>query len=124
MLRGLQFMLWVDSFNILGMKKFNLIPEDRFYSEFKPIKNHFVEDSSFDGAMFETYGQELEYIRSFDPKRIWTVIDGEGGKLAVVAGMRFVDRLGYLITEKNWETSEDEVVFEDSEDVEELELQN
>jgi hypothetical protein len=75
--------------------------------KYKPIKNHLVKDP--DQQMFETYGEELEYVQSIEPNRIWTYLDGDMSSL-VCAGYHFVNRIGYYITEVPW-TDEDDYVL-------------
>lgn len=73
----------------------------QFEAEFKPQKNHLDDNASFDGAMYETFGLELEYVQSIhasEPKRVWTVIDADGDLIAS-NGYHFANRLGYIITE-------------------------
>lgn len=73
---------------------------DTFELLFKPEQNHLTEESSFDGWMFETYGQDAEYVEWIvqdAPGRVWTILDGE--EMVIVSGMRWVNRLGYLVTE-------------------------
>lgn len=76
------------------------ITEDQFNDEFKPVKNHLVSDASNNGAMFETYGPELEHVQQVattEPNRVWTVVDSDGWGIA--SGFHLVNRLGYIITE-------------------------
>lgn len=78
------------------------ITEDEFYEKFHPIGNHIVDGAPFDGCMFETYGEELDYINKVTPnnrKNIWTILENEG-KLYISSGYHFVNRMGYLITEE------------------------
>lgn len=78
--------------------------EEVFYNNFQPIKNHIESESSFDGCMFETYGEELEYVQSINktnPNLVWTVIDSDG-ELVICAGYAYVNRMGYLITKTPW----------------------
>jgi hypothetical protein len=64
------------------------------------ISNHICEHRSvWGGCMFETYGEELDFVRSVDPSRICTLIEGDDGEWYVVSGYHFVNRLGYLILE-------------------------
>ena len=87
------------------VKSFKTLTEDEFYERFNPIKNHFYEnpeDCSFDGCMFETYGQEVDWINGLLKnanmyKKIWTILDCEG-KLYITSGYHYVNRYGYLIT--------------------------
>jgi hypothetical protein len=73
---------------------------------FKPINNKFKNDLDF--FAFETYGEEQEFIRNYDPKFIWTEIDGDGGTY-IVAGYSFVNRIQYYITENPWEDEYTEI---------------
>ncbi|MBW7941449.1 MAG: hypothetical protein H3C64_03395 [Candidatus Kuenenia stuttgartiensis] len=73
------------------------LSEDEFDQKFTLVKNHFDPNASNDGYAFETYGQELAFIRNKCPQYIWTVVE-EDGKLWIVSGYKFVNRIYYLIT--------------------------
>ena len=75
-----------------------------FEETYKPIKNPFVQDSSYNGCMFETYGVELAHVREQDNKNIWTIINCENEESWIIPGFHFVDRFGYFITEIPWES--------------------
>jgi hypothetical protein len=49
--------------------------------------------------MFETYGDEVEFVKSQDPAKIWMYGDGDDGGSYIWSGWGFVNRLGYFITE-------------------------
>jgi hypothetical protein len=66
---------------------------------FKPITNHLDANASWDGIMFETYGDELEFVRSHPNENIWTYMDGDEAGTIICAGYHFVNRIGYFITE-------------------------
>ncbi len=73
---------------------------DTFELLFKPAQNHLTKESSFDGRMFETFGQDAKYVQLIEqaaPGRVWTILDGE--EMVIVSGMRWSNRLGYLVTE-------------------------
>ena len=72
---------------------------DTWFDTYKPIQNHIDESSSFDGAMFETYGEEVEFVKAQDENRIWTYGDGDDGEGHIWSGWHFVNRIGYFITE-------------------------
>lgn len=96
--------------------------EDIFYAKYHPEFNQVLlrtkakginpEDiAPYGGCMYETYGEELARVKEVakeNPKRIWTVIDGDSGDLTIVAGFHFINRLGYLITEEEYENIEEE----------------
>lgn len=80
-----------------------------FEKTYKPIKNPFVQDSSYDGCMFETYGVELAYVREQDVKKIWTIVDCNNEEIWIVPGYSIVNRLGYILCEIPWESEDIQV---------------
>jgi hypothetical protein len=48
--------------------------------------------------MFETYGSELEFIRTINPNHVWTLGDGDDGGMYIWNGYGIVNRIGYFIT--------------------------
>ena len=86
------------------------------YSEwqdkYKPIKNHITKypDINAEFSMFETYGEEVEYVNSVDPKYVWTEVQGDCSML-LIAGKAFVNRLAYYVCEEPWETGMEQVLL-------------
>jgi hypothetical protein len=83
---------------------------DAWEAKYKPIKNHLDDDND----KFETYGEELDYVRSVydtDPRRVWTLIDGDDGNLYIVDGYHLVNRINYFVTEKPFEGQFSEVPY-------------
>ena len=72
---------------------------DEWCETYKPIPNNIVEDSSFDGTMFETYGDEVAFVKKADPAYIWMYGDGDDGGSYIWNGWHIVNRIGYFITE-------------------------
>jgi hypothetical protein len=72
---------------------------DEWCATYKPIPNNIVEDSSFDGTMFETYGDEVAFVKKADPAYIWMYGDGDDGGSYIWNGWHIVNRIGYFITE-------------------------
>jgi hypothetical protein len=60
--------------------------------------------------MFETYGEEVEFVQSQDPRYVWTNVQGDMSDL-IVAGYHYVNRLSYYITEIPWEDEYDSVLL-------------
>ena len=110
------------------MKSANILQlsEDEFYSKFKLKKNHIDKKASFDGCMFETYGEELDYVYKMIKKNcVVTIIEGDeetereetfidsfgvvfkeillDTNLYYTSGFHYVNRYGYLILEKPYE---------------------
>jgi hypothetical protein len=79
------------------------ITEDEFDATYSLRPNHLNPNASWTigdgpGCLFETYGEELAFVRSQDPRTIWTLLDGDDGDQLVVSGYRLVNRIGYLIS--------------------------
>jgi len=74
------------------------ISYERWLAKYRPIKNHLDTNASFDGWMFETFGREVEFVRTQQAERIWTLVDCDG-KSFICEGFHYVNRLGYFITE-------------------------
>ena len=72
---------------------------DEWAATYRPIKNHIDTNASFDGEMFETYGDEVEFVKAQDEDRIWMYGDGDDGGSYIWNGWHFVNRIGYFITE-------------------------
>jgi hypothetical protein len=72
---------------------------DEWCDVYKPIKNHIDKDSSFNGEMFETYGDEVAFVKEQPEDRIWMYGDGDDGGTYIWNGWGFVNRIGYFITE-------------------------
>lgn len=69
----------------------------------------------FGGCMYETYGEEYARVQQMaaeNPKRVWTVISCDGWE-GIVAGWHYTNRLGYLITEQEWGSDEEEYTVYD-----------
>lgn len=72
---------------------------DTWWDTYKPKTNPIDPMSSYDGCLFETYGSELEFIRTINPNHIWTLGDGDDGDMYICNGYSVVNRIGYFITE-------------------------
>ena len=79
------------------------ISEDQFHDQYPLLTNHLNPHAAWGfggapGCLFETYGQELEFVRQQDPRTVWTLVDGENGDTYLLNGVHFVNRLGYLVS--------------------------
>ena len=81
------------------MNKFIEMTMEEWEATYKPIPNNIDTNASFDGLMFETYGDEVEFVKKAHPNHIWTYGDGDDGGSYIWAGWSFVNRIGYFITE-------------------------
>ena len=72
---------------------------DEWFDTYKPIPNNIDTNASFNGHMFETYGDEVEFVKKVNPDYIWTYGDGDSGGTYIWNGWSIVNRIGYFITE-------------------------
>ena len=72
---------------------------DEWEATYKPIPNTIVENASFDGLMFETYGDEVDFVKCWPERQIWMYGDGDDGGSYIWSGWGFVNRIGYFLTE-------------------------
>ena len=81
------------------MDNFIELTEEEWFDTYKPIKNTIEPNSSCGGHMFETYGDEVDFVKTQDPNRIWMLGDGDDGGMYIWSGWGFVNRIGYFVTE-------------------------
>lgn len=88
---------------------------DVWFEKFKPVTNHIDDNATFEGCMFETYGAEYAFVAEMverDPSRVWTLVDSGEDDMDIVAGMHFVNRMGYFITEVGFSDAEKDLTVE------------
>lgn len=83
---------------------------DNFLSLYQLVQNHLNSYAAFDGAWFETFGVEEEYVFSVRAECVWTIVDVDG-LLWIIAGRHFVNRAGYLLTTKGWREQSEEYLI-------------
>ena len=72
-------------------------------ARYRPEYNYLsYETPTFNGVMFETYGDEHAYVEKVSPYRVWTYVDTEDGGLAIINGYHLVNRIGYFVTDEPW----------------------
>jgi hypothetical protein len=81
------------------METFVEMEYEDFVATYKPILNHLDKNASFDGMMFETYGDEVEFVKSQSPANIWMYGTGDSGNSYIWSGWGYINRLGYMVTE-------------------------
>ena len=94
--------------NAAKMKEITNLTYDEWFERFEPIENHLSESAPFDGHMFETYGEEIVYIKSTPDKYVWTVVDIEGD-LYIMNGYHYVNRVGYMRTHHPFTEADGEI---------------
>lgn len=66
---------------------------------FQPQKNEIKVRSFFDGTMFETSGEEIDFVATHEvehPNTVWTLVDNFGSTY-IEPGFHIANRLGYFI---------------------------
>jgi hypothetical protein len=82
-----------------------VLTEDEFDNQYPLRRNHlnpnagWGTDKDGDGCLFETYGEEIEFVRNQDPATVWTWVDSDDGPL-LLSGLHYVNRIGYLVSTK------------------------
>lgn len=96
------------------LQEVKTIDWEEFVHKYYPVKNHIDDHASYNNCMFETFGEELAYIVSLSnneesKKFVWTIIDSENEETWIIPGYHYVNRYGYLVTEKPWESEDIQV---------------
>ena len=86
-----------------------------------------VMSNPFSGGIedkFETYWEQLDFVlkkAQTEPKRNWTLVEGDDGNLYIASGYHLVNRLNYFITHNPCELEYEEYpyfIYEDEEEEE------
>lgn len=73
--------------------------EDAFYEFFRPYRHPQSSCDIWGGIGLETFGADLELVKSLPTTHVWTVVDGDGGDQWILTGIHTVNRICFLITE-------------------------
>ena len=98
------------------------LTEEEFAAAYPLIPNHLDPNAGWSngegpGCLFETYGEEFEFVSRQDPATVWTFVDGENEQL-VISGLHYLNRIGYLVSTKPVPPGvEIEVLIEDSSNI-------
>ena len=76
----------------------NILTYEQWEATYQPMPNSIVEDDNFG---YETYGEELEYVKLQNDHNIWTELDGDDG-VSILNGFYVVNRIKYYITKTAW----------------------
>ena len=75
-----------------------VLHEDAFYAYFEPYRHPDAAHSSWGGLGLEPRSADMSVIRSIGWDHIWTVLDDGGRDQWIGTGIRFVNRICYLVT--------------------------
>ncbi len=80
---------------------------DEWEANYTALKNPHAQEGEqgLGEIMFDTDGDQYQTVRGFDSSKIWTIRSTEYG-LMLTAGLGFVDRFGYILSEESF-TEED-----------------
>lgn len=53
------------------------INEEAFEARYPLRQNHLNSNASWNGCLFETFGEEVEFVAKQDPSTVWTLVDDE-----------------------------------------------
>jgi hypothetical protein len=89
--------------------KITKLTEEQFDELFTTVENHLDTNAGWSGSMFETFGEELEYVKmkAKSGNNVWTLVEGDDDTMYISNGMRLVNRMGYFITREEWEEETD-----------------
>jgi hypothetical protein len=75
--------------------------EDAFYDFFVPYRHPKSLHDIWGGHGLETFGADLEFVRSFDENYLWTVVEsGCNDDQWITSRYHDVNRICYLVTER------------------------
>jgi len=86
------------------------LTEEQFDEQFELVQNHIDTNASFNGSMFETYGDEIDFVLQMAKEnRVITIIESDceeeindsgevNACMYYCSGYHFINRIGYLIT--------------------------
>jgi hypothetical protein len=86
-----------------------VLTEEQFEERYELLDNHIDTNASFDGKMFETFGEEIDFVLEMEKQnRVITIVESdsditnEDDEVAAcmyyISGYHVVNRIGYLIT--------------------------
>lgn len=76
---------------------------EQWIEQYRPIKNHLGNgNDAYDGCLFETCGDELDWVKAQPENTVWTLLDVDGA-MVIGNGFHYVNRMGYFVTEVPFE---------------------
>jgi len=77
-----------------------MLHEDAYYEFFRPYRHKDASHDIWGGVGLETFGGDLELVKSLPTEYVWTVVDGgDDADQWILPGMHTVNRICYLVTE-------------------------
>lgn len=89
----------MDNLQLTPITEYTTLTDEEWDNKYVPMDNPFQKDTQ----LFETYGDELEFIMSVPVEHVWTQVDGDDGGVYIVNGRHLVNRIGYYFTARTHE---------------------
>lgn len=79
------------------------LTEEQFLERFTMIPNHIDHDARkakerIGSCLFGISGPELEFVKRFDPRKVWTLLETDEGELSLASGFYYSNRVAFLLT--------------------------
>ena len=88
------------------MKRLDIDDFDKKYTPVSEPKSFYMDNDSQIG-MYETFGPDLEIVKSFDEKFVWTAVDSEDGEsLEIHPGFKHCP-IYYMVTNEEWHNKDE-----------------
>jgi len=71
---------------------------------YTPIRNRIERTNE---NRFETYGEELMYVQTYDQNHVWTVFEDDYGEMSICKGMRRVNRQYFILSKESHENDDE-----------------
>lgn len=82
------------------MLKPTIFHEDIFYEYFRPFRHKSSHFDIFGGHGLETFGKDFKIVQGYPKNFVWSVVESpEGLNQWIIPGIRYVNRICYLLTE-------------------------
>jgi hypothetical protein len=81
------------------VQKATVFHEDVFYEHFRPFRHPSAHFDIWGAHGLETFGADLQIVKSYAEDFVWTVVDGDkGSDQWITPGLHYVNRVCYLLT--------------------------
>lgn len=90
------------------------ITEDEFYETYKLVDNHIDTNAAYDGKMFETYGEEFDFVIAMAKQnRLISLIDSDDDNIwcYYTSGFHKVNVIGYFVTTEPFKEEFEAIIY-------------
>lgn len=75
---------------------------------------NYADEPGHEGRV-ETYSPHIDEVQKHmieHPNTVWTMVEGDDGKLYILAGYHYVNRFLYFISNEEWEDENEQYLWE------------